>query len=114
MRQALVRSMIEMRASRRDFVPHWLFGGEAAWDMLLELYCAKLSGNAAVRLSTLTAPATAPASAASRWLRALQEANLVVVTKHILNGPEVVAISDEGYRALESYFEAVHPSSLSL
>jgi len=44
MRQALVQKFIEMRASRRTFLPQWLFDGEAPWDMLLELYCASLSG----------------------------------------------------------------------
>jgi hypothetical protein len=111
MRQSLVRKIIELRASRRNFLPQWLFDGEAAWDMLLELYCSKLSGNA-VRLDSLTAAATISSSVSSRWLRALQSADLVTVTKNLLDGPEIVTISDKGYRALGSYFDALEPSRL--
>ena len=113
MRRALVRKIIEMRASRRTFLPQWLFDGEAPWDMLLELYCASLSGKR-VELDTLVESGTVSTSVSSRWLRALERAELVVVTRHMLGGPEIVAISDQGHRALETYFDTLDASSLLL
>lgn len=70
-----VRAVIAERRLRERFFDPDLFG-EPAWDMLLDLYAARLE-HTRVSVSSLCIAATVPSTTALRWLRTLTEEGLV-------------------------------------
>ena len=70
-----VRAVIAERRLRERFFDPDLFG-EPAWDMLLDLYAARLE-HTRVSVSSLCIAATVPSTTALRWLRTLTENGLV-------------------------------------
>ncbi len=70
-----VRAVIAGRRLRDRFLDPDLFG-EPAWDMLLDLYAARLE-HARVSVSSLCIAAAVPSTTALRWLRTLTESGLV-------------------------------------
>ncbi len=104
-RQGQVEHIIQVRASRRSFFPDWIFGGEAAWDMLLELYRARLNGRT-VSIAELPGAVILPPSTAVRWMSALENAGLVVRPADPA-GAEMMALSDQGLCAIDSFLETL-------
>ncbi len=71
---AMVRALIRARQARDRFFPAELFG-EPAWDMLLDLYVARLEDRD-VSVSSLCIAARVPTTTALRWIRTLCDAAL--------------------------------------
>ncbi len=71
---ASVRTLIRARQARERFLPADLFG-EPAWDMLLDLFVARLEVRD-VSVSSLCIAARVPTTTALRWIRTLCEAGL--------------------------------------
>lgn len=70
-----VRAVIAERRLRERFLDPALFG-EPAWDMLLDLYAARLE-HSRVSVSSLCIAATVPSTTALRWLSTLTENGMV-------------------------------------
>jgi len=64
------------RKDRRDMLGHLGILGDAAWDVLLELYISDASGSQ-LNASTVGAEAAIPQSTALRWLSLLEKEGLV-------------------------------------
>src|SRR5262245_34214699 len=73
----LAQWMVEIRSLRRRLFPPEMFGGEAAWDLLLHLFLADAHGR---RLTgrTLLAQAGANPGSGARWIAYLNSVDLVV------------------------------------
>src|SRR3546814_600594 len=69
-----IRDMLRLRRLRDRFFPGDLFA-DPAWDMLLDLMAAHLSGQR-VSVSSLCIAAAVPATTALRWIRALTDHGL--------------------------------------
>ncbi|MEG3181492.1 hypothetical protein [Sphingomonas sp. LT1P40] len=70
----VVRSTIRARRLRDQHFPSELFA-DPAWDMLLDLYAARLEGRR-VSVSSLCIAAAVPPTTALRWIGTLHDANL--------------------------------------
>lgn len=71
---ASVHALIRARQARERFLPAELFG-DPAWDMLLDLFVARLEERA-VSVSSLCIAARVPTTTALRWIRTLCDAGL--------------------------------------
>ncbi|NIJ07832.1 DNA-binding MarR family transcriptional regulator [Sphingomonas vulcanisoli] len=71
---AFVRRLIRKRRLRERFFAAEIFA-DPAWDMLLDLYAARLEG-AQVAVSSLCIAAHVPPTTALRWIRALTDQGL--------------------------------------
>ena len=70
----LVRRLIKLRRDRERFFPADIFA-DPAWDMLLDLFAARLEGKR-VPVSSLCIAAAVPTTTALRWIRSLTEAGI--------------------------------------
>jgi DNA-binding transcriptional ArsR family regulator len=98
---ALARHLYRMRRMRDLYFKSELFG-EAAWDILLDLYVARVEKQP---ISTTSAciGAAVPHTTALRWLRQLESEGLV--TRHRPRRDErihLIEITDEGYARMTS------------
>ncbi|HEX8643743.1 MAG TPA: winged helix DNA-binding protein [Allosphingosinicella sp.] len=73
---ATVRHLIALRRLRGEYLPTQLFA-DPAWDMLLDLYVAQLEGRR-VSVSSLCVASQVPATTALRWIKVLEERQLIV------------------------------------
>lgn len=102
----LSRAVENYRARRRRkmFLDPSLFG-EPAWDILLDLFAARLQ-NRRISVSSACIGADVPPTTALRWLGLLEEAGLV--TRHE-NDSDLrvtwVKLTDEASKAMFEYFE---------
>lgn len=71
-----VRSIIRARRLRTDYLGTGLFA-DAAWDMLLDLFAARLERRP-VSVSSLCIAAAVPATTAHRWIEVLVDRDLAV------------------------------------
>lgn len=92
----------QSRRRRTRYLAPGLFG-EPAWDILLDLFCARVHGKKA-RTTSVCLAARTPASTGLRWLGVLEEQGL------IHRGGESddrrarwVSLTDHGYRAMKQY-----------
>lgn len=103
---AYVRSIIRARRLRDQFFRGGLFA-DPAWDMLLDLFAARLEGTR-VAVSSLCIAAAVPATTALRWIKALTDRGLFVRSADPQDGRRVyIALSDEVARSLTAYLRAV-------
>ena len=93
------------RAMRRDFFKADLFS-DPAWDILLVLY-AKHLAHERVSLVDLAAEIDTPFSTVRRWLRALEDENLVSLSPDGEEPQQRIALSPAGSKALHAYFRAL-------
>lgn len=101
-----VRRIIRMRRVRDQFFEAEIFA-DPAWDMLLDLYAARLE-HARVAVSSLCIAAAVPATTALRWIKALSAAGLFVRRQDPHDGRRVfVALSDSATAAMHAYFAVV-------
>ena len=80
---------------------------DPAWDMMLDLFAAELSGRR-VSVSSLCIGAGVPQTTALRWIGVLVSRGLFLRRNDPLDGRRIfVELSDQGRLALEHYFAAV-------
>jgi CheY-like chemotaxis protein len=71
-----IRAMIRARRARAQFFPAELFA-DPAWDMLLDLFAARLEGRS-VAVSSLCIAAAVPSTTGLRWIKTLTDLSLFV------------------------------------
>ncbi|MEQ1687086.1 MAG: MarR family winged helix-turn-helix transcriptional regulator [Sphingopyxis sp.] len=98
-----VRRVIRERRMRDELFPADLFA-DPAWDMLLDLYAAKLD-RARVSVSSLCIAAAVPATTALRWIKTLSDASIFRREADQHDGRRIfVALSDQATDAMHRYF----------
>jgi Winged helix DNA-binding domain len=103
-----IRALLRARRLRDQILPGDLFA-DPAWDMMLDLMAAQLEGNR-VSVSSLCIAAAVPPTTALRWIRQLTERGLLERHADSADGRRVfIALSPEGYHAIESWFAASRP-----
>ena len=108
---AAVRRICELRRKRNEIFPGKLFG-DPTWDMLLQLYAARLDMRR-LSITRLTSLCGVPATTVLRRLGVLEKAGLVVRTDDPLDARRVhVALSFAGAEAMERSFAAAGPGAL--
>ncbi len=102
-RAALVRRLIRLRRMREHFFAADMFA-DPAWDMLLDLYAARLE-RAQVSVSSLCIAAAVPATTALRWVKSMTDAGIFVRMADPHDGRRVfIALSEASAEALDRYF----------
>lgn len=105
-RARLIRQMIRRRRVREQFFPADLFA-DPAWDMLLDLYAAKLEGHP-VSVSSLCIAAAVPATTALRWIKMMTDAGVFERRADPRDGRRVfIGMSTQTDEAMARYFEAL-------
>ena len=95
-----ILSLLLARRARDDLLGKDLFS-DPAWDLLLELYAAKLAGRA-MTLHELVLATETPPSTAARWLSALNERGLTTSAADPADqGRILVSLSAEGLSKLD-------------
>lgn len=101
-----VRTIIRLRRARDAVFPTDLFA-DPAWDMLLDLYAARLEGKT-VSVSSLCIAAAVPATTALRWIRSMTDAGLFLREADGNDRRRVfIALSDRAEEALDRYFTSI-------
>lgn len=105
-RAKAVRRMLRQRRMREQYFPADLFA-DPAWDMLLDLYAARLDRQP-VSVSSLCIAAAVPATTALRWIKTMTDAGLFVREADPRDGRRIfIALADATYDAMARYFEAL-------
>ncbi|HEX9954272.1 MAG TPA: MarR family winged helix-turn-helix transcriptional regulator [Allosphingosinicella sp.] len=101
----LVRAMIRARRLRDQFFHSELFV-DPAWDMLLDLFAARLEKRK-VAVSSLCIAAAVPPTTALRWIKSLSDQGLFVRSADAEDGRRVfIELSDQSAAAMEAYLRA--------
>ena len=101
-----VRRMLRQRRMREQYFPADLFA-DPAWDMLLDLYAARLERQP-VSVSSLCIAAAVPATTALRWIKTMTDAGLFVREADPHDGRRIfIALAEGTCDALARYFEAL-------
>ncbi|MBO9696524.1 MAG: winged helix-turn-helix transcriptional regulator [Sphingopyxis sp.] len=101
-----VRRVLRQRRMREQYFPADLFA-DPAWDMLLDLYAARLERQP-VSVSSLCIAAAVPATTALRWIRTMTEAGLFVREADPHDGRRIfIALAEGACDALARYFDAL-------
>lgn len=104
--QKEVRALQKLRRSRNRFFDGDMFA-DPAWDILLELYAAKL-GQQKVAVGHLCEAAGVPATTALRWISMLQNKGLIERTADPMDGRRFhLSLSSAGLCTMGSYFRTV-------
>lgn len=105
-RAKAVRRMLRQRRMREQYFPADLFA-DPAWDMLLDLYAARLERQP-VSVSSLCIAAAVPATTALRWIKTMTDAGLFLREADPLDGRRIfIALSEAASDAMMRYFEAL-------
>lgn len=105
-RAKAVRRMLRQRRMREQYFPADLFA-DPAWDMLLDLYAARLERQP-VSVSSLCIAAAVPATTALRWIKTMTDAGLFVREADPQDGRRIfIALAEAACDALARYFEAL-------
>jgi hypothetical protein len=100
-----MRALLRTRRLRDQFLPADMFA-DPAWDMLLDLMAARLSGEQ-VSVSSLCIAAAVPPTTALRWIRQLTDRGIFVRQADPADGRRVfIALSDEAATAITQWFAA--------
>lgn len=95
-----VRCLIRTRRLREAQFGHGIFA-DPAWDMLLDLYAARLEGKP-VSVSSLCHASAVPATTALRWIRVLEEQGLILRHADPRDGRRIfLEISDDAAEKVE-------------
>jgi hypothetical protein len=101
----LVRTMIRARRLRDQLFRSEIFA-DPAWDMLLDLFAARLE-NRRVAVSSLCIAAAVPPTTALRWIKSLSDQGLFVRIADAEDGRRVfIELSDGAAAAMEAYLRA--------
>jgi DNA-binding MarR family transcriptional regulator len=102
---AKVRELIKLRRLREQHFPADLFA-DPAWDILLDLYAAKLEGKS-VSVSSLCIAAAVPPTTALRWITSMTENGALVRNQDPHDARRVfIGLSQDSESRLSAYFEA--------
>jgi DNA-binding MarR family transcriptional regulator len=105
-RAKAVRRMLRQRRMREQYFPADLFA-DPAWDMLLDLYAARLERQP-VSVSSLCIAAAVPATTALRWIKTMTDAGLFLREDDPHDGRRIfIALAEGASDALARYFEAL-------
>ena len=105
-RAKAVRRMLRQRRMREQYFPADLFA-DPAWDMLLDLYAARLERQP-VSVSSLCIAAAVPATTALRWIKTMTDAGLFVRDADPHDGRRIfIALAEGTCDALARYFDAL-------
>ena len=105
-RAKAVRRMLRQRRMREQYFPADLFA-DPAWDMLLDLYAARLERQP-VSVSSLCIAAAVPATTALRWIKTMTDAGLFVREADPHDGRRIfIALAEGAHDSLARYFEAL-------
>lgn len=105
-RAKMVRRMIRQRRMREQYFPADLFA-DPAWDMLLDLYAARLERQP-VSVSSLCIAAAVPATTALRWIKTMTDAGLFLRDADPDDGRRIfIALAEGAFDAMTRYFEAL-------
>lgn len=101
-----VRAVIAERRLRDEFLDPQLFG-EPAWDMLLDLYAARLE-HTQVSVSSLCIAAAVPSTTALRWLRTLTMSGLVARRSDPHDKRRIfIELGDDATAGMNGYFRTL-------
>ena len=102
-----VQALIRTRRLRDQLLGEGLFP-DPAWDMLLDLYVARLEQRR-VAVSSLCLAAAVPATTALRWIRILEDRDMIVRTADAADGRRIfVEISDDTAAKMTKVLQAGH------
>jgi DNA-binding MarR family transcriptional regulator len=102
-----VRAMIRARRLREHYFGPDLFA-DPAWDILLDLYAARLEQQR-VAVSSLCIAAAVPPTTALRWIKTLTDTGLLVRRADPQDGRRVyIELAETAAKGLEAYFSAAH------
>jgi DNA-binding MarR family transcriptional regulator len=102
-----VRALIRARRLRDQYFGPDLFA-DPAWDILLDLYAAKLE-HQRVAVSSLCIAAAVPATTALRWIKTLTDMGLLVRSADPQDGRRVyIELAPGAAARLEAYLGAAH------
>ena len=100
----LVRDAIQSRANRLKYLPSRLLS-DPAWDILLDLYSAKLA-QVRVPVNSLCMASNVPPTTAMRWIKSLEEEGLINRTQDLSDARRrFVGLTEAGSSAMIDYFE---------
>jgi hypothetical protein len=105
-----IRKIIQLRRRRDRYFPAALFA-DPAWDIMLDLFAAKLEGKR-VSVSSLCIAAAVPATTALRWIGTMTEDGLLVREQDHNDARRVfIALSETAEQGLRDYFADVGRAS---
>lgn len=108
-----VRLVIRQRRLREEMFDAELFA-DPAWDMMLDLYAAKLERHR-VAVSSLCIAAAVPATTALRWIKSLSDQGLFERHDDPHDGRRIfVALSDRATQAMHRYFSRLSDPQLAM
>ena len=106
--ERVVVNLLRARGSRKTLFDDSLFA-DPAWDMLLELYAARL-GNRKISVSSLCIAADVPTTTALRWIAVLADGGWIVRRDDPGDGRRTfVHLTPKAVAALESFFRRWGP-----
>ncbi len=98
----VVKQIIKLRRMRENYFENSLFA-DPAWDILLDLMVARLSGQT-VSVSSLCIAAAVPPTTALRWITSMTKNDMLVRQSDPLDARRVfIDLSDETFEKLETY-----------
>ena len=102
--EATIRRVLTIRRMRTRIFNQKIFG-EPAWDILLELYAARL-GSKREYISSLCIASGAPPTTALRWINSLEECRLIRRHSDPNDGRRsFMELTKNGLGAMERFFE---------
>ncbi|ALH79326.1 MarR family winged helix-turn-helix transcriptional regulator [Sphingopyxis macrogoltabida] len=105
-RAKAVRRVLRQRRMREQYFPADLFA-DPAWDMLLDLYAARLERQP-VSVSSLCIAAAVPATTALRWIKTMTDAGLFLREADPHDGRRIfIGLAEGAFDSLARYFEAL-------
>ena len=104
--EKVIRAMLKLRRNRDQFFNGELFA-DPAWDMLLELYAARLAQHR-ISVGNLCLGAAVPATTALRWISLLEGKGLIERKADPMDGRRFhLSLSSIGLDAMANYFKTV-------
>lgn len=101
-----IRALLKLRRNRGRFFKSELFA-DPAWDILLDLYAARL-GQQKISVGSLCSAAAVPATTALRWISLLESQDLIERKADPMDGRRFhVALTGSALDAMASYFRTV-------
>lgn len=101
---ARIRRMIKLRESRTKLFDESLFA-DPAWDMLLELYLARLEGRIEY-VSSICIASGVPSTTAIRWIKTLEQQGWISRRPDFSDGRRCfLLLTPKGEVAMERFFE---------
>src|SRR3546814_14839235 len=104
--QTCALPIFRQRRMREQYFPSGMFA-DPAWDMLLDLYAARLDRQP-VSVSSLCIAAAVPATTALRWIKTMPDDGIFLRDADPNDGRRIfLPLADGAFAGLESYFAAL-------